>query len=104
MESEQEKAELNAGAIFPSWIVITLATLMCVCVGIVIWDFAVGGMSTWVFLVNALPLSGAAVILTFFARASIKFKRWFRESKEELATIKAENDRTEAAGQGRIAR
>lgn len=96
MESEQEKAELNAGAIFPPWLVIILAVLLWACVGITIWDFAAGGMSKWALFAVGIPLLVVGVILTFFVRASIRFERWFRESKEELATIKAENDRTDA--------
>jgi membrane protein YdbS with pleckstrin-like domain len=100
MESEDEKAELNAGAIFPPWLVIILAVLLWVCVGILIWDFAAGGMNKWALFVVGISLPIVGVVLTFFVRASIRFERWFRESKEELAAIKAENDRAEAAEQG----
>ncbi|RPI70994.1 MAG: hypothetical protein EHM45_24145 [Desulfobacteraceae bacterium] len=101
MESEDEKAELNAGAIFPPWLAIFLAVLIWVCVGILIWDFAAGGMNKWALFAVGIPLLVLGVILTFFVRASIKFERWFRKSKQELAAIKAENDRAEAAERGR---
>lgn len=97
MEDEKERAELNAGAIFSPWFAIILAALIWACVGILIWDFAVGGMSKRALLFAAgIPLLVVGVILTFFVKASIKFERWFRELKRELAAIKADNDRTDA--------
>ena len=95
MESEKENAELNAGALYPPWLAIILAALIWACVGILIWDFAVGGMGKGPFFVEAFLLSIVGIILSFFVKASIKFKHWFRESKQELAAIKAENDRDE---------
>jgi len=100
MENEKENAELNIGATFPSWLAIFLAALVWVCIGIVNWDYIAGGMSGWVFLSIALPLTFLGVWFILVAKASFKFNRWWREFKQELAVIKAQNDRGE---DGRVA-
>lgn len=75
MESEEDKAELNAGAIFPPWLAVFLALLIWACVGITCWDFLTGGMSWWTFLAIAVPLVFLGAWFILLVKASIKAER-----------------------------
>ncbi len=97
MDNEKEDLELNIGMLFPPWLALILAALIWACVGIAGWDFIVGGMGWWLFLVITLPIAFVGAWLILLVKASFKAKRWLDEFKQELAAIKAENDRAEAA-------
>ncbi len=95
MKEEIDDLEIKFGGIFPPWLAIFLAAIVWACLGIVSWDYITGGMNKQVFTVIALLLTFAGVCLIFVVKASFKFNRWWKESKQELAAIKEENDRDE---------